>query len=246
MWDTKVLLMIINCRECNGWVREATHVWSFEGLVGELLNFLWIHRGIMSLLLFSFFFFPFLVLFCLIFVKYLNLVSSLLCNVHVIWTPLHMDKAYLHIIYIESKGVTYWSLCSLSLVCVGVSLNIFVNAFYSVFKYSSFFCDQPTISGEIQSPMGVASVEFIDPREPVAVSYVNGMLFILYTIIVPLFMTLCYQENFRFFIYRKGFRTINLFINSFRFPGCPNLESWYCSCRACFINLTSNKSIPFG
>ena len=29
---------------------------------------------------------------------------------------------------------------------------------------------QPTIKGEIQSPMGVASVEFIDPREPVAVS----------------------------------------------------------------------------
>eukprot|EP00257_Ricinus_communis_P021719 XP_015581258.1 uracil phosphoribosyltransferase isoform X2 [Ricinus communis] len=27
----------------------------------------------------------------------------------------------------------------------------------------------PTITGEIQSPMGVASVEFIDPREPVAV-----------------------------------------------------------------------------
>ncbi|KAL3753754.1 hypothetical protein ACJRO7_001053 [Eucalyptus globulus] len=27
----------------------------------------------------------------------------------------------------------------------------------------------PTISGEIQSPMGVASVEFIDPREPVVV-----------------------------------------------------------------------------
>ncbi|KAM7464028.1 hypothetical protein LguiA_032149 [Lonicera macranthoides] len=27
----------------------------------------------------------------------------------------------------------------------------------------------PTISGEIQSPMGVASVEFIDPREPVAI-----------------------------------------------------------------------------
>ncbi|RZC19423.1 Uracil phosphoribosyltransferase isoform C [Glycine soja] len=27
----------------------------------------------------------------------------------------------------------------------------------------------PTVSGEIQSPMGVASVEFIDPREPVAV-----------------------------------------------------------------------------
>ncbi|KAI8029887.1 Uracil phosphoribosyltransferase [Camellia lanceoleosa] len=26
----------------------------------------------------------------------------------------------------------------------------------------------PTIRGEIQSPMGVASVEFIDPREPVA------------------------------------------------------------------------------
>ncbi|CAN1275495.1 Uracil phosphoribosyltransferase, partial [Linum perenne] len=31
----------------------------------------------------------------------------------------------------------------------------------------------PTVSGEIQSPMGVASVEFIDPREPVAVSYSN-------------------------------------------------------------------------
>lgn len=29
---------------------------------------------------------------------------------------------------------------------------------------------QPTITGEIQSPMGVAAVEFIDPREPVAVS----------------------------------------------------------------------------
>nr|POE83787.1 uracil phosphoribosyltransferase [Quercus suber] len=28
----------------------------------------------------------------------------------------------------------------------------------------------PTIMGEIQSPMGVASVEFIDPREPVMVS----------------------------------------------------------------------------
>ncbi|KAF5476141.1 hypothetical protein F2P56_007877 [Juglans regia] len=27
----------------------------------------------------------------------------------------------------------------------------------------------PTVNGEIQSPMGVASVEFIDPREPVAV-----------------------------------------------------------------------------
>jgi uracil phosphoribosyltransferase len=27
----------------------------------------------------------------------------------------------------------------------------------------------PTVSGEIQSPMGVASVEFIDPREPVAI-----------------------------------------------------------------------------
>jgi len=26
------------------------------------------------------------------------------------------------------------------------------------------------VTGEIQSPMGVASVEFIDPREPVAVS----------------------------------------------------------------------------
>lgn len=61
----------------------------------------------------------------------------------------------------------------------------------------------PTISGEIQSPMGVASVEFIDPREPVAVSYVNGILFILYSIIVPLFMRLCYQENFRFCIHRK-------------------------------------------
>lgn len=29
---------------------------------------------------------------------------------------------------------------------------------------------QPTITGEILSPMGVAAVEFIDPREPVAVS----------------------------------------------------------------------------
>lgn len=27
----------------------------------------------------------------------------------------------------------------------------------------------PTISGDIQSPMGVASVEFIDPREPIAI-----------------------------------------------------------------------------
>ncbi|CAH1433267.1 unnamed protein product [Lactuca virosa] len=27
----------------------------------------------------------------------------------------------------------------------------------------------PTISGEIQSPLGPATVEFIDPREPVAV-----------------------------------------------------------------------------
>ena len=28
---------------------------------------------------------------------------------------------------------------------------------------------QPTISGEIQTPMGVANVEFVDPREPVLV-----------------------------------------------------------------------------
>ncbi|RRT52603.1 hypothetical protein GW17_00048532 [Ensete ventricosum] len=34
--------------------------------------------------------------------------------------------------------------------------------------YSPFYL-QPTISGEIQSPMGVATVEFIDPREPVMV-----------------------------------------------------------------------------
>lgn len=27
----------------------------------------------------------------------------------------------------------------------------------------------PTVTGEIQSPMGVASVEFVDPREPVAI-----------------------------------------------------------------------------
>lgn len=27
----------------------------------------------------------------------------------------------------------------------------------------------PTVTGEIQSPMGIASVEFIDPREPVAI-----------------------------------------------------------------------------
>jgi hypothetical protein len=30
---------------------------------------------------------------------------------------------------------------------------------------------QPMISGDIQSPMGVANVEFVDPREPVAVSH---------------------------------------------------------------------------
>lgn len=33
----------------------------------------------------------------------------------------------------------------------------------------SFFSFQPTVSGEIDSPMGAAAVEFIDPREPVAV-----------------------------------------------------------------------------
>ena len=33
-----------------------------------------------------------------------------------------------------------------------------------------FCCFQPTVVGEIQSPMGLASVEFIDPREPIAVS----------------------------------------------------------------------------
>lgn len=41
---------------------------------------------------------------------------------------------------------------------------------YFLLKYLSYCCCQPTVSGEIQSPMGVASVEFIDPREPVAVS----------------------------------------------------------------------------
>jgi hypothetical protein len=31
-------------------------------------------------------------------------------------------------------------------------------------------CLQPTITGEIQTPVAVSSVEFIDPREPVLVS----------------------------------------------------------------------------
>ena len=38
------------------------------------------------------------------------------------------------------------------------------------FPFCVFHWYQPTIMGEIQSPMGVASVEFIDPREPVMVS----------------------------------------------------------------------------
>lgn len=37
------------------------------------------------------------------------------------------------------------------------------------FEFVFFLC-QPTVTGEIQSPLGVATVEFIDPREPVAVS----------------------------------------------------------------------------
>ena len=36
--------------------------------------------------------------------------------------------------------------------------------------FFSFHFFQPLIIGEIQSPMGVADVEFIDPREPVAVA----------------------------------------------------------------------------
>lgn len=37
------------------------------------------------------------------------------------------------------------------------------------FTYLWFYPYQPIVTGEIQSPMGVASVEFVDPREPVAV-----------------------------------------------------------------------------
>jgi len=36
-----------------------------------------------------------------------------------------------------------------------------------VFWFTAF---QPTLAGEIQTPMAVAKVEFVDPREPVAVS----------------------------------------------------------------------------
>ncbi|KAH9672533.1 Uracil phosphoribosyltransferase [Citrus sinensis] len=43
--------------------------------------------------------------------------------------------------------------------------RMLVSSLYS----SSLPTETPTVSGEIQSPMGVASVEFIDPREPVAV-----------------------------------------------------------------------------
>lgn len=38
---------------------------------------------------------------------------------------------------------------------------------------------QPTITGEIQSPMGIASVEFVDPREPVAVSFSIFSIFVV-------------------------------------------------------------------
>jgi len=35
---------------------------------------------------------------------------------------------------------------------------------------------QPTLAGEIQTPMAVAEVEFVDPREPVAVSIGSASL----------------------------------------------------------------------
>lgn len=53
--------------------------------------------------------------------------------------------------------------------------------FLSIFCFFEYRL-QPTITGEIQSPMGVASVEFIDPREPVAVSILNHIIF---TILAP-------------------------------------------------------------
>lgn len=43
---------------------------------------------------------------------------------------------------------------------------------------------QPMISEEIQSPMGIASVEFVDPREPVAVSAL--IIWVIYVIFLYL------------------------------------------------------------
>lgn len=60
--------------------------------------------------------------------------------------------------------------------------------FAYVFNSLTWLClypYQPTVSGEIQSPMGVASVEFVDPREPVAVRLFfyspSGLLVSVYT-----------------------------------------------------------------
>lgn len=54
---------------------------------------------------------------------------------------------------------------------------LYLNIFFSLCVLNDMFvlpfcvfAYQPTVTGEIQSPMGVASVEFVDPREPVAVS----------------------------------------------------------------------------
>ena len=47
------------------------------------------------------------------------------------------------------------------IVCDDMTSEIIINCFQPL---------QPTITGEIETPVAVASVEFIDPREPVLVS----------------------------------------------------------------------------
>lgn len=47
-------------------------------------------------------------------------------------------------------------------------------AFLGIYTYLWVYCCQPTVTGEIQSPMAIASVQFVDPREPLAVSFCSS------------------------------------------------------------------------
>lgn len=50
------------------------------------------------------------------------------------------------------------------------TLDIFCTLFpFFPQSYGSLFSLQPVVNGEIQTPMGVATVEYVDPHEPIMV-----------------------------------------------------------------------------
>ena len=118
--------------------------------------------------------------------------------------------------------------------------------------------------------MDVATVEFIDPREPVAVSFpfcvslafasynwfdvssITNDFFLAFS--TCLSSLVCLQEHLVIFMIGYAFVSMgplalelsSLFIASVSSAGCSNIKSWSGSGRVCIVNFASDKDVPFG